>query len=266
MLTSRERQADIVAHATKTGHVSVTTLAQQFGVTPETIRRDLKTLERQGAVSRVHGGAVATQSDVQEPGLTQRPFGTNPVQNMRQKRGIATAAVRILPDAEISLFVDSGSTTSEFIRGMAEHRPSALSQVTIVTSSISIASLCADTGFSHIHVVAGRLRPHSRVLVGDQTITELSQLRADYAVFSANGVSCNHGFSTPDPAEAAVKSTMISRARTSVALCDSAKINKDFLVTFARFSDIDVFVTDTGIPAEFAHFLHEHQIQVEQAT
>ncbi|MDU0477878.1 DeoR/GlpR family DNA-binding transcription regulator [Staphylococcus chromogenes] len=266
MLTSRERQADISALATKVGHVLVSELAEQFRVTPETIRRDLKILEQGGVVHRVHGGAVAQVSSIQEPGIAHKPFGLNPAQNSEMKRLIARSALTLLPEGNLALFVDSGSTTAEFVRELVASHPRGLTTFTIVTPSIAIASLCSDLGVQRVHVVTGQLRPFTKVLVGDHTAEQLRELRADIAVLGANGISATHGISTPDPAEAAIKAAMIDGARSTIVLCDSSKINKDCLVTFGSLDRISAFVTDGNADAEFLHVLRNHNVKVIQTS
>lgn len=261
MLSATERQAEIAQSTKTTGHVSVSHLAQQFGVTPETIRRDLKSLESQGRLVRVHGGAVTTGND---QGV-ETEYKSNALVNMDLKRSIATAAWRYLsqlPELS-SLTIDSGTSTIEFTRVLAANFSALGSQrMTIITNSIPAAGVTADHGIHDVHVVGGRVRPITQAIVGDHTVLEFDRLRTDFAVMGTNGFSASHGCSTPDPSEAAVKSAMVRSARKVMVLCDSSKLHKDFLVTFASLDDVDVVVTDADIDPTFVHTLETKGIEV----
>ena len=103
-----ERQHAIATLVADRGRVSVAAVAEQFGVTTETVRRDLAVLERSGMLRRVHGGAVPTGAlALAEPGLVER-HGTR----AEQKRKIAAAALDLLPGPDGSLVLDGGTTTA----------------------------------------------------------------------------------------------------------------------------------------------------------
>ncbi|WP_339571898.1 DeoR/GlpR family DNA-binding transcription regulator [Corynebacterium sp. H127] len=261
MLSAPERQAEI-SHTTKTtGHVSVSQLATHFGVTPETIRRDLKSLESRGRLVRVHGGAVSTTAS----SGVEVEYGSNALVNMEQKRRIALAAWnRISAETSISsLSIDAGTTTLEFAREMASaSQLHGIAPLTAITNSIPVANLTAEFGLTNVHVVGGRIRPITRAIVGDHTVLEIERLRTDFAVMGTNGLSSDHGCSTPDPSEAAVKSAMIKGARNVMVLCDSTKLQKDYLVTFGTLEDINIVVTDSGIDPDHRDRLESIGIEV----
>lgn len=243
MLSALERQAVITQTTKTTGHVSVSQLAEHFDVTPETIRRDLKVLEHQGRLVRVHGGAVS----IGNAQGTETEYDSNALVNMDQKRAIAEAAwKRISADESLtSLTIDAGSSTMEFARTLASAQHLFPTQrLTIITNSLPVANVASDYGMSGIHLVGGRLRPITRAIVGDHTVSEFERLRTDYAVMGTNGLTIGHGCSTPDPSEAAVKTAMVRSARTVVLLCDSTKFGRDYLVTFAPLENIDIIVTN----------------------
>ncbi|QGU02208.1 Glucitol operon repressor [Corynebacterium kalinowskii] len=261
MLSAPERQAEIAQSTRSTGHVSVSQLANHFGVTPETIRRDLKSLELQGHLVRVHGGAV-TVNAVQ--GI-ETEFNSNAMVNMDSKRSIAEAAWnRIKQEEDLSsLTIDSGTTAVEFARVLASNNKIFGSQrLTIITNSLPVATVTTDYGINGVHLVGGRIRPITRAVVGDHTVLEFERLRTDFAIMGTNGLSINHGCSTPDPSEAAVKSAMIRSARKVMVLCDSSKFKKDFLVTFASLDAVDVIVTDENVDPNHVEALVSKGIEV----
>ena len=231
-----ERQHAIAALVTDRGRVSVTDVAEQFGVTTETVRRDLALLERAGMLRRVHGGAVPIGAlSLVEPGLGER-HGTR----AEQKRKIAAAAVDLLPQVDGSVLLDGGSTTAALADLLPAER-----RLLVATNSVPIAARLAAAPGVTLHVLGGRVRGITQTAVGESTVRALEHLRVDVAFLGANGITARHGFSTPDETEAATKQAMARAAQRTVVLADSSKLGREHLVRFAAVDDIDVLVTDS---------------------
>jgi DeoR family fructose operon transcriptional repressor len=245
---AEERQQAIAGLVTQRGRVAVTAVAEHFGVTTETVRRDLALLERAGMVRRVHGGAVPVGTlTVVEPGLSERR-GTR----IEAKRRIATAALTLLPGASGSVVLDGGSTTA----ALADVLPGDRSLVA-VTNSVPIAARLAGSAGITLHVLGGRVRGITQTSVGESTVAALTDLRADVVFVGTNGITAGHGFSTPDEAEAAVKRAMTRAGQRVVVLGDSSKLGREHLVRFAAVEDVDVLVTDDEAdPAVVAELEH----------
>lgn len=256
MLTVKERREKIATLAASQGHTAVTELAERFNVTQETIRRDLKALEKTGVLQRVHGGAVTTQT-VQNG---ERPYWASEKSHQSEKHMMASLALNLLPDDACSIFVDSGTSTAAFATTMASHFNG--QRWTIVTNSLPVGMNMAAAGIPGVNILGGTMRPYTRAVVGEQAIRTLGNLRADLAFMGTNGLSADHGLSTPDPTEAAIKRAMIASANTVVLLADSSKFGQDFLVTFADLADIDIVVTDPGISETYLNLLHSHNVKV----
>lgn len=226
--------------ARESGRVAVSELAGRFEVTPETIRRDLEVLASTGLLSRVHGGAVPAEKLM----LTEVAVDTRETAHPTEKAAIATAALAQLPAREgLSVLVDAGTTV--FL--LAELLPVG-QVVTVVTNSLPTAGAMARRGLKVI-MLGGEIRGITQAAVGAQALESLGRLSVDVAFLGANGFTADRGFSTPDPAEAAVKRAMAASARQVVVLADASKLGADFLVTFAACEDVDVLVTDATLPA-----------------
>ena len=236
---AEERQRTIVNLALRYDRVAVTELAERFSVTTETIRRDLDVLDRRGILRRVHGGAVPAENvRLVETAVTDREPAFS-----QQKARIAQAALQLLPTGSGStVLLDSGTTTARLATAMAANQTH-----TVVTNSVAIASQLALSPTGTVHLLGGRVRGITQATVGGETVDALSRLHCDVAFLGTNGVSVDHGLSTPDHDEAAVKRAMVSAARKIVVLADSSKLGASLLVTFASLRDVDVLVTDSGI-------------------
>lgn len=237
---AEERQRTIVNLALRHDRVSVADLAARFDVTTETIRRDLDVLDQRGILRRVHGGAVVAENvALLETALTEREPAF-----VTQKSRIAEKALEYLPADGATVIFDAGTT----IARLATTVPSG-ALGTVVTNSVPVAAQLAATGSTQVHLLGGRVRGLTQATVGGETVATLGRLRCDVAFIGTNGVSVRHGFSTPDPDEAAVKEAMVASARRVVVLADSSKIGVELLVTFAPLSAVDVLITDAGISA-----------------
>ncbi|MCO7218250.1 DeoR/GlpR family DNA-binding transcription regulator [Klenkia sp. PcliD-1-E] len=250
---AEERQQAIAGLVAQRGRVAVTAVAERFGVTTETVRRDLAVLERSGMLRRVHGGAVPTGAlTVLEPGLGERRSTRT-----EQKRRIASAALAYVPDADGSLILDGGSTTA----ALAELLPTGR-RLLAVTNSVPISHrLSAAPGIS-LHVLGGRVRGITQTAVGESTVAALADLKADVVFLGANGVTGAHGFTTPDETEAASKRAMVKAAQRVVVLADSSKLGREHLVRFAAVDDVDVLVTDDEADPDVVSEIESHGIEV----
>jgi DeoR family fructose operon transcriptional repressor len=253
VLYPEERQQAIATLVGERGRVAVTAVAEQFGVTTETVRRDLAVLERAGMLRRVHGGAVpAGALTLVEPGLGER-HGTR----SEAKRAIAAAALDLLPGSEGSVALDGGTTTAALAELLPGDR-----RLLAVTSSVPIAArLAASPGIS-LHVLGGRVRGVTQCAVGESTVRALGDLRVDVAFLGTNGISPQHGFTTPDDAEAAVKRAMVRAGQRVVVLADSSKLDREHLVRFAAPEDVDVLVTDAQADPETVAEIEKTGVEV----
>ncbi|MHB9861778.1 DeoR/GlpR family DNA-binding transcription regulator [Streptomyces sp. YIM S03343] len=237
-----ERQQRIVQLAQELGRVEVPSLAEDFGVTQETVRRDLTALERAGLLRRVHGGALpAGGLRLVEPGLAERDSTA-----AADKERIAKAALALLPD-EGSVLLDAGTTISRLAALLPLD-----SALTVVTNALPVAARLAEYPNLNLHLVGGRLRHRTQAAVDAWALRDLADLEADTAVIATNGFAAHSGLSTPDLAEAAVKRAMVASARRVVLLADSSKYGARYFARFATLDQVDVVVTDTGLTDEQA--------------
>ncbi|MFD5174263.1 DeoR/GlpR family DNA-binding transcription regulator [Nocardia sp. NPDC058379] len=237
---AEERQQAIAALIGHRGRVSVAELADQYGVTTETVRRDLAVLDRLGLIRRVHGGAVGAGA------LTTIELGTAERDSTRavEKDRIAVLAQRFLPASGGSVLFDAGTTTAR----VAAELPTDLDLVA-VTNSLPIATRLTGFAGVRVHLLGGRVRGVTQAAVGAETLRLLGELRVDVAFVGTNALTVRHGLSTPDPEEAAVKRAMIAAADRVVVVADAGKVGREDFVRFGSTDDIDVLVTDTEIPA-----------------
>ncbi|MER5872104.1 DeoR/GlpR family DNA-binding transcription regulator [Streptomyces sp. NPDC002044] len=231
-----ERHQEILRLAREAGRVDVLSLADLFQVTAETVRRDLKALDRAGLVRRVHGGAIPAGRLDFEPDLTEREATA-----AEEKDRIAAAALAEQPDGG-SVVLDAGSTVARLAAGIP-----ADTGLTVVTHALPVAARLADHTGIDLHLVGGRVRHRTRAAVDAWALRAYAEIRADVLFLAANGFCADAGLTTPDLAEAAVKRAAIRAARRVVLLADSAKAGQEHFARFGSFADVDLLITDTGL-------------------
>ncbi|WP_351233626.1 DeoR/GlpR family DNA-binding transcription regulator [Streptomyces sp. NPDC002133] len=236
-----ERQQQIIRLAREGGRVDVLSLADEFQVTAETIRRDLKALDRAGLVRRVHGGAIPAGRLDFEPDLAERESTA-----ADEKDRIARAALAELPE-DGSVILDAGSTVAR----LAASFPLECS-LTVVTHALPAAARLADHPGIDLHLVGGRVRHRTRAAVDAWALRAYGEIRADVVFLGTNGFSPGAGLTTPDLAEAAVKRALVAAARRVVLLADSAKYGEEHFARFADLADVDLLITDSGLSPEDA--------------
>ncbi|MFH8609398.1 DeoR/GlpR family DNA-binding transcription regulator [Streptomyces sp. NPDC018029] len=249
-----ERQQEILRLARDGGRVDVLSLAEEFQVTAETIRRDLKALDRAGLVRRVHGGAIPAGRLDFEPDLAERE-GTA----ADEKDRIARAALAELP-AEGSVILDAGSTVARLAAGLPLE-----STLTVVTHSLPTAARLADHPGIQLHLIGGRVRQRTRAAVDAWALRAYGEIRADVVFLAANGFSAESGLTTPDLAEAAVKRAAVAAARRVVLLADSAKHGQEHFARFGDLADVDLLITDTGLTDDDAAAIERGGTEVVRA-
>jgi len=251
---AEERQHRILSLARSDGGVDVAKLAADLAVAPETVRRDLRVLEQHGLIRRTHGGAYPVETARFETTLAMRTTRRVP-----EKRRIAAAAVDLLADAE-TVFIDEGFTPQLIAEALPTDRP-----LTVVTASLPTAALLSGSPTFTVLMLGGRVRGRTLATVDHWATRMLAGFVIDLAFVGANGISREHGLTTPDPAVADVKGQVVQVARRLVFAGVHTKFGASSFCRFAEVADLETIITDTALPATEAHrysLLGPHVIRV----
>jgi DeoR family fructose operon transcriptional repressor len=249
-----DRQEAIRLLALRQGSVDVADLARRYGVTTETIRRDLSDMQARHLVRRVHGGAIPLERVNHEPKVDARGMV-----NAEEKLAIARKAVAEVPERG-SVIIDSGSTGQRLADVFPVDR-----DVHVVTNSLTTALTLSRRGLRQLTVLGGAVRTNTLAMVDETGRAELQKMAIDVLFISCDGLSFQHGLTTPYREEHTIKRAMIERARRVVALVDQSKFGNVQMFSYAAFDEIDVLVTDTRADAEAVDFLLSHGIMVHRA-
>lgn len=255
IMAARDRRQVITDLLEEEGRVSVTELAQRFGVTNVSIRRDLLILEDAGQLRRVHGGAV-----VHARSRRDGVFATKARENRELKVRIGAAAASLVRQDDVVVF-DSGSTVAQ----VAIHTPPALrrgSAITVVTNSLPVIEEISGWDGPHLVVLGGLYLPDHQAFVGPQTVTDLRALSADIVFIGCDGLTDDNGLTTPHVLVAEVGSTMVGRANRVVAVADATKLGRRGFTPIAPLAAVDVLVTNAEADPTHVQLARDAGIEV----
>lgn len=236
-----ERQQEILTRARLDGRVEVKDLADSLDVTPETVRRDLTSLERRGLLRRVHGGAIPVERLGIEPAVADREG-----RMAGQKERIAKAALDELPDGG-SIILDAGTTTIRLAEMLPTDR-----ELTVVTHGLPIAMLLATRPNITLHLLGGTVRGRTLAAVGPWAERAMADVYADVAFLGTNGITVERGLTTPDLAEAGVKRALVASSMRTVVLADHTKFGRTDFAQVAPLSAVDTVITDSELEPDLA--------------
>lgn len=231
------RQPEILDIARRDGLVTVEGLADHFGVTLQTIRRDLTDLADAGRLERVHGGAVLPS------GTTNIGYEDRRTLNADRKTDIARLCAQDIPD-DCSLFLNIGTSTEAVAHALLNHR-----NLLVVTNNMNVANILAANTGCDVIVAGGSLRRSDGGLVGPLTMDTIRQFKFDIAVIGCSALDQDGDLLDFDIQEVGVSQTIIAHSRRTFLVADQSKFQRSAPARIAALADIDTFYTDAPLSA-----------------
>lgn len=235
LATERHQRIMEILHENRS--VKVSDLSELFGVSIETIRRDLDLLEKNGKLSKVYGGAVLEQVIAQEKNLTSR-ISTN----TGLKQEIALIACRFVEEGQ-SIAMDASTTNLEIAKMLKK----SFSRLTVITNAIDIALELHGKEHFNIILTGGVLRGDELCLLGGLAEEFLEKFHIDKVFASVSGISITSGFTDYGLGEYHIKRKMIERAREVIVVADSSKFDVVSLMKVGNLDICDFIITDSKI-------------------
>lgn len=234
------RQPEILEIARLRGKVTVEGLADHFGVTLQTIRRDLTELADAGHLQRVHGGAILPS------GVSNIGYDERRALNAEAKTAIATACAAAIPD-NASVFLNIGTTTEAVARALQARR-----NLLVVTNNMNVANILAAHADCEVVVTGGTLRRADGGLVGSLASRAVEQFKVDVAVIGCSALDESGDLLDFDLEEVGVSQTILRQARRRVLVADHSKLQRGAPARIASLSEIDAVFTDRPFPPALA--------------
>lgn len=234
-----ERQRKIRDQLAAFGQISVDRITEEFGVSRETVRRDLMEMEQAGKLRRVRGGAVpATREDT--------TFGIRTGLRLQEKRAIATTALDLLQSG-MTIFMDAGSTSTVMAEILAA--PHGLTDLNIITNSVDVARLLAEhpdqpSRRFRVLMLAGEVRHEPMETHGAATINDIQRYRADVALLAPWGIDAQMGAMNYFIHGAEIARAMVRNSDRAIILADHSKIAAPARSVFCPVPEIDHLIVD----------------------
>lgn len=242
----RDAIADLVV---REGAARVSALAEEFDVSPATIRRDLETLEEKGAVERVHGGAVAVRERSSQAVPSAQPPSL-------QGARIGRAVVDMIEDGE-TIFLGPGSLALAVARNLGNR-----SRVTVVTNGLEIAYWLATHTEHRLIITGGQIEDRDLGLVGQLARDALSNLRADRVILELGGVSAVEGLTEDSLSQAEFAQILMRAGSKIVILVPPERVGRVAAARVAPVESADVIVTAREAPSSYLWDLTEIGVEV----
>ncbi|MFZ5747122.1 MAG: DeoR/GlpR family DNA-binding transcription regulator [Pseudomonadota bacterium] len=228
-------------------------LAVRLGVSEETVRRDVKELESQGKLHKLHG-AVRLPDNAFET-----PFDVRVGEQSTAKAAIALAAAALIADNS-SVFIDSGSTSLHVARALRGHR-----QLSVVTNAIDVAHELCSINNNRVFLAGGEIDQDYRAAFGVEADIFLGRFTPDVAILSIGAIDPALGLMDFHLGEAAIKRSAARLARSVLLVADATKLGRRGLVQTCPCSVVTTFVTDAAVPPAFRACFTDAEIRIASA-
>ena len=234
-----KRHDEILKLVRKADSIEVDDLARSFGVTTQTIRQDLRSLDEQGFLKRTHGGARRLDA------VTARDYAERRTQRGTQKQDIGRAAAALIPDGS-SVILNIGTTTEQVALALRDH-----SGLMVISNNINVIQIFAASKLRELVIVGGAVRASDGAIVGSDAVDFIERYKVDYAVIGTSAIDSDGSILDFDSREVAVARTILANARTKILVADTAKFSVSAPVRICDVADLDYVVCDAEPPAEF---------------
>jgi DeoR family glycerol-3-phosphate regulon repressor len=253
-MTPNPRQSDLLEAVRERGVMSVEALAERFGVTLQTVRRDVKLLSEAGLLARYHGGVRVPSSITENIAHRQRE-----ALHAEGKQRIARAVAARIPNGS-SLLINLGTTTEAIARELLQHQG-----LRVITNNLNVATILADNRDCEVIVTGGVVRHRDRGIVGAAAVDLIRQFKVDIGLIGISGIEADGTLRDYDYREVQVARAIIERSREVWLAADHSKFNRPAMVELARMDQLDLLFTDAPPPEPYPALLAEAGVQVEVA-
>jgi DeoR family transcriptional regulator of aga operon/DeoR family myo-inositol catabolism operon transcriptional repressor len=235
--------------------VTVERLTEAFGISPITARRDLERLDKEGFLTKVHGGAIFKDTIEPEP-----VFSEQVKKNWDEKTGIAAEAVKRINDGDI-IVLESGSTCLAMVEYLGNKK-----DIKVSTGGIPLANELWKLSMAkkdiQVSICGGQIRADSSIFVGPHAIDFFKNINADIAFISPVGISMDKGISTATELDAELMKAIMGCAHKKMLICDSTKFGKYSYINVAPLSDFTEIITDKGLDSRHFNKIKDKGIKI----
>ncbi|WP_353399264.1 DeoR family transcriptional regulator [Hydrogenophaga sp. 5NK40-0174] len=237
------------------GPQTIESLAEQFGVTLQTVRRDVQRLAEAGLLSRFHGGVRLPGSTTENIAYRQRQ-----AINSDAKTRIAKAIASRVPNG-CSLILNIGTTIEAVARELTQHRG-----LRVITNNLHVAALLSANPDCEVIIAGGQVRAADQGIMGEATVEFMRQFKVDIGLIGISGIESDGTLRDYDYREVKVARTIIEQSREVWLAADQSKFNRPAMVELTKLDDIDVVFTDQDPPPPFDALMEQNNVECVIAT
>lgn len=242
-----KRQRQLLTILSDGRQASVNELSERLFVSPATVRQDLGSLEKQGFLRRIHGGAVIDETD---------DISHRMAINYEKKLSIAKAAKKFVQEGE-TIFIETGSVNALFAKEV-----SAIGRLTIVTCNAFIARQASEENSNNVLLLGGIYQRESQNLVGNLTKLCLANINFSKVFIGVDGFTVQNGFTGRDMMRAELNQEVIRKGQEVFILSDSSKFGKIALAKYCDVEECDYLITDLELPEEYRSFFEKSSVKL----
>jgi DeoR/GlpR family transcriptional regulator of sugar metabolism len=250
-MTKEERHALILEPLIKHESVQVSDLSTLLGVSAVTIRKDLTELEKDNKLYRSHGKAILIN-----PYINNRSVNEKEKLSAEEKNTIGKAAAELISKDD-SIIIASGTTVHALARNI---RP--IHKLTVISASLQVSEILANNEAIEIIQLGGTLRHSSNSVVGKYAEGILSSFCCSKLFLCVDGIDLEFGITTTDVREADLNKEMMRIAQKCIVLADSSKFRRRGFSKIANIEEVDIIITDAGIPGSIARQIEDMGIEL----
>ena len=247
------RHEEILSLLRARGFVSIGGLAETFRVSEQTVRRDLKSLERQGMVTKYHGGAGLPQ------GPSELAYENRKCRFAAEKQRIARAVAAMIPK-DATVFIDIGTTMEAVAEALLDH-----GRLTVITNHLSVAMILSRRPEFQILVAGGILRPNDHATTGEATRAFLERFRVGYGIFGIGAINAEGELLDYNCRDIDVSITAMRIARRRFIALDHSKFEADAAFHVGSVADVEAIFTDRAPPPEIEGIIRHHGVAIHVA-
>ena len=244
------RHTQLIDEVRARGPLSIEALAERFGVTLQTVRRDVQRLSEAGLLARFHGGVRLPSSTTENIAYRQRQ-----ALSAQAKAQMARAIAQRVPNGS-SLILNIGTTVEAVAHELLHHQG-----LRVITNNLHIAALLSTNPDCEVIVAGGSVRAADQGIVGEATVDFMRQFKVDIGLIGISGIEADGTLRDFDYREVKVSRTIIEQSREVWLAADHSKFNRPAMVELARLDEIDVLFTDAQPPEPFVELMAQGDVQ-----
>ncbi|MFH2091519.1 MAG: DeoR family transcriptional regulator [Pseudomonadota bacterium] len=252
--TINNRHEQIISVIKTSGFATVEEMAKQFNVTPQTIRRDINFLDKEGHISRYHGGAGLSLSTENVAYLHRKEL------YLDAKQKIARAAASLIQD-NTSLFINIGTTTEHVAEELVNHNK----KLRIITNNLNIAAIMSKKEDFEVIVTGGIVRSKDGGVTGEAAVKFIRQFKVDVGIIGISGIDLDGTLLEFDFREVYVARTIIENSRKVFLVTDHSKFGRNAMVKLGHIKEINTLITDKAPPEQLMEVIRSNDVKLKLA-